>query len=218
MPLTPCSPSSPFPLSQITGLAFVHMRGIIHRDLKPANILLAPAPPAAPPDAPPFPLSAKITDFGLSTLSRGRGSSAPGTADWGGSGGSDFGSSGAEGGSGGRGTSGIGAGADRGGSGGEGSGSGNGSELGCGSGSEPHTGGVGTASYAAPEQLAPRGGSGDGGSGGGGGYSSAVDLFSAGLLLMELFCRFTTGAFVEGQLLGYAEVVGDAVSYERASS
>jgi len=54
-----------------------------------------------------------------------------------------------------------------------------------------HTSGVGTASYAAPEQL--EGGGGGGGGGCGGDYSSAVDLFSAGLILMELFCRFETG-------------------------
>lgn len=45
-----------------------------------------------------------------------------------------------------------------------------------------HTSHVGTHSYAAPEQLA------------GGAYGFAADVFPLGLMLMEMLCRFTTGA------------------------
>ncbi|GAX82089.1 hypothetical protein CEUSTIGMA_g9517.t1 [Chlamydomonas eustigma] len=46
----------------------------------------------------------------------------------------------------------------------------------------PHTSGVGTASYSAPEQL-----------GTDGRYGTAVDMFPLGLILMELCCPFATG-------------------------
>eukprot|EP00798_Chlamydomonas_sp_ICE-L_P020994 gene20994-27852_t len=48
--------------------------------------------------------------------------------------------------------------------------------------STQHTAGVGTASYAAPEQMK-----------GQGHYGPAVDIFPLGLMLMELCCGFTTG-------------------------
>lgn len=41
----------------LAGLAFIHGRGIVHGDLKPANVLLTPQG------------TAKLTDFGLSTMS-----------------------------------------------------------------------------------------------------------------------------------------------------
>jgi len=46
-----------------------------------------------------------------------------------------------------------------------------------------HTSGVGTASYAAPEQLV-----------GVGDYGNAVDVYPLGLILMELLGKFSTGA------------------------
>ncbi|GKY91859.1 hypothetical protein MPSEU_000157500 [Mayamaea pseudoterrestris] len=45
---------------------------------------------------------------------------------------------------------------------------------------DPLTAGVGTASYAAPEQVASRA------------YGTAADIFSLGLILLELLCSFTT--------------------------
>lgn len=90
--------------------------------------------------------------------------------------------------------------------------------------SAARTSGIGTASYSAPEQLgaagsgghgggnggdggggAARGAEGAGGGGGGGGgggltfYSSAVDIFPLGLILMELFCVHETGE-ISGEL------------------
>jgi hypothetical protein len=44
-----------------------------------------------------------------------------------------------------------------------------------------HTGGVGTATYAAPEQSSGRG------------YGPPADVYSLGLILLELLCRFGTG-------------------------
>jgi serine/threonine protein kinase len=183
-------------------LAFIHAAGIMHRDLKPANILLAPDSigaaaadaAAAAGSAGAGGLTVKIADFGLATAS---GLVTPASSV------DEGGLNGGSGGSGGGSANGVcgrrqgpscvvleALGSDGTGSGGGGGGGSGYTDSSSGGGAPAaHTRGIGTASYAAPEQLEAQHG------GGGGWYTSAVDLYSAGLILMELFCRFETGAF-----------------------
>jgi serine/threonine-protein kinase len=64
----PVAPSARLVETLARTMAFAHERGIVHRDLKPANILLAGVrkdgeAPSLTPD--PWPLTPKISDFGL---------------------------------------------------------------------------------------------------------------------------------------------------------
>jgi len=136
-------------LQIVQGLAHVHSQGIIHRDLKPANIF--------PADDGLF----KVGDFGLSTMLKNLSPATP-TTDEGGS--MDFDGK-------------------------------NDSikqvdnlnaltltskhkQFDLDEWQDPLTSGIGTATYAAPEQIVSSS------------YGTKADIFSLGLILLELFCSF----------------------------
>jgi serine/threonine protein kinase len=139
------------------GLAHVHSKCIIHRDLKPSNVM------ASKGDDVQF----LIGDFGLSKVTAAAGPTSEVVSPRRGARGlllADDSSPPAlpsplESASG---PSGDGSGVDR---------------LAC---QDPHTAGIGTASYAAPEQVNSEN------------YGAEADVYSLGLILLELLCSFST--------------------------
>jgi serine/threonine protein kinase len=73
-----------------------------------------------------------------------------------------------------------------------------------------HTTGIGTVTYASPEQLSSLGDASTPGSSAAGSYTTATDIYSLGVLLVELFVPFATAmerAMVLGRLRGIPPVL-----------